>query len=461
MRNLFICFIVFCLFSTGSLAQVDSIIFRFEIKDKVSKEPVPNCQVSVTWENQVRYEKSNHKGYIFAKLPLGSPILLSLSHPLYQSSTEKIKGNKSIRDTLFVLVEMDPVRVQNLTEIVVKSPGAPDTVFQSYKVSVADFEVQNDGSIVLLTYPKQLKKGSNLVLFDGKKVLQEFAVPGIAEELVRDYRGNTHVVCANNVYGIHVHPSRIGISTLPKDYFFKYLAPILDTTKSKLFFSNFSKDYPAFDYFSFDQLDSTYCKIIEIKDDLMMELFRSEYKWVDVRTKLWAKNMELETGVDAEILVGANYFTQSIYYKELYAPLFFRNDTVFVFDYYKDFLFLFDEKGEKLDSLAIHHHYHAKQTGWKKKLVQDPITGNFYAIFEKDGFTYIGSIDAKTGIIREKVRLHFKYVDKLKIHNNFVYYVYRPFESNQKKYLYKERLPYNFAPAKVHQGRTMVTETGK
>jgi hypothetical protein len=208
-------------------------------------------------------------------------------------------------------------------------------------------------------------------------------------------------------------------------------------------------------------LDSTYSKIINIKDDLMMELYRSEYKWVDVRTKLWAKNLELETGIDAEVYVGANYFTQSLYYKELYAPLFHRNDSLFVFDYYADKLFTFDAAGNKLDSVSIYHHYHPKSTGWKKHLIQDQITGQVYAVFDKAGFTYLGRIDTKTGEIAEKVRLEFRYIDKISIHNNFIYYVYRPYESVQKKFLYKERLPYDYEVSKLPYGNEISNETGK
>ena len=74
-----------------------------------------------------------------------------------------------------------------LKEVVVKAPGVPDTIFESKRLSVADFEIQQDGKLVLLTYPKQLRKGSELLLFDGVDILNNFSVPGIAEELVRDY----------------------------------------------------------------------------------------------------------------------------------------------------------------------------------------------------------------------------------------------------------------------------------
>jgi hypothetical protein len=184
----------------------------------------------------------------------------------------------------------------------------------------------------------------------------------------------------------------------------------------------------------------------------MMELYRSEYKWVDVRTKLWAKEKEHQTGIDAEIWVGANYFTQSIYYKELYAPMFHRNDTLFVFDYYKDMLLCYSAHGDPIDSIPIYHHYNPRSTGWKKQLIQDRITGEIYAVYDKAGFTYLGNVNVTTGLISELVRLEYRYVDKLAVHNNAVYYVYRPFESVQKRFLYKEKLPYSFGKSTVPDG---------
>jgi hypothetical protein len=298
-------------------------------------------------------------------------------------------------------------------------------------------------------------------LYDGREVQGSFTVPGIAEELVRDFRGNTHVVCSENVYAIRVLGDQVSIATLEKDFFMKYVAPILDTSHTKYFLSNFDRSYPAFNYYAFDQVDSTYLDLIHIEDELMMELYRSEYKWVDVRTKLWAKNKEYQTGIDAEIWVGANYFTQSIYYKELYAPLFKKNDTLYVFDYYHDRLCSFRITGQQLDSIAIYHHYHPKVSGWKKQLIQDRVTGEVFGLFEKGGYSFLGRIDLKTGVIVEKVQLEFKYVEKIAVYDNFVYYVYRPFESLQRKFLYKERLPYSFGKANVPQGMDTFTETGK
>jgi hypothetical protein len=455
--------ILFSVLMIGTVwSQSDSVLVIFEISDKTFKEGIQNVSATMSCSGKTIIRKSGAKGKIQQFVLNNSTLNYTLSHVLYDSYS----GSKKIvlrdpSDTLFINVEMTALKSYVLNTIDIKAPGVPDTVFESKRLSVADFEIQEDGKLVLLTYPKQLKKGSELLLYDGIDVINSFSVPGIAEELVRDYRGNAHVICKDNVYGIHVSNIDIGISNLDKEYYMNYLAPIVDTSKARLFLTKFNKDYRAFNYFAFDQWDSTYSKIIHIEDELMMELYRSEYKWVDVRTKLWAKAKENETGIDAEIWVGANVFTQSLYYKELYAPLFTKDDTVYVFDYYKDKLYSFDQYGNPFDSVSIYHHYQPKYTGWQKELVQDRGTGQVYAVFEKAGFTYLGLIDLKTGVITEKVKLEFRYIDKIAIHNNFVYYVYRPFESTQKKFLYKERLPYEFGQAKVPYGTDTSIETGK
>jgi len=430
----------------------DSTVVEIKLIEKQYGDAIQNVEVNLKIDSVQDKFYSNRLGIIYFLAINAADFQLNCSH--FKFNTIEIKRKipaKNIKDTISYIFEMEYIRTQNQTEVVITAPGIPLVYFNSNRLSVADFEMLPNGEMLLLTYPKRLNKGNELLVWDGKNIKRTFEVPDVAEELVRDYRGNPHVVCEKNVFGVHVDSKEIVLSNLEKDYFLKYLAPILDTNKTKMYFSNFNKDYPAFEYYTYDQEDSSYTKILQIKDDLMMELYRSEFKWVDVRTKLWAKNLELQTGIDAEIYVGANYFTQSPYYKELYAPLFHRKDTLFVFDYYKDKLKVYNDLGEPLDSVGIYHHYDKRKTGWKSELLQDDVTGEIYALFDRAGYTYLGWIDTKTGEITEQVKLEYRFVEKVAISNNFIYYIYRPFESPQKKYLYKERLPYTFGAKTVSE----------
>ncbi len=439
---------LFILISLNSNGQVDSLVLKVSVVDDRYGDPIKNA-IGVIVSSDTLFGTTNSKGFFTKKIAVPTLVNVKIAHSQFLSD-EQIKKltTKYAGDTLVVNFKLEFIKSQNVDSIVVYAPGSPQVVFSSPKLHVEDYELFKNGEILLLTYQKRLKRGSELKMFNGEKITSSFQVPDRALELVHDFRGNAHVVCENNVYGIHQLEGKVGLSTLDKSYFMTYLAPIIDTNASKMYFSNFNKDYPAFEYFSYDRMDTVYKKIMNIEDELMMELYRSEYKWMDVRTKLWAKNKELKTGIDAEIWVGANYFTQSIYYKEVYAPLFHRDDTIYVFDYYKDLLFTFDKNGDAIDSLGIYHHYNPRATGWKREVVQDSKTGEVYAVFDRAGFTYIGRIDLKTGEIPEQVRLEHRYIQKVSVSGNHVYYVYRPFESIQKKYLYRERLPYNF---KVNQ----------
>lgn len=444
--------ILFFLFLPFISVGQDSTVVEIKLIEKQYGDAIQNVEVKIQIDSTQIVFNSNRLGIVYFPIANGKEFLLNGSHFKFNAIESKRKiPSKNIKDTISYIFEMEYTRVQNQSEMVVAAPGVPIVYFNSNRLSVSDFEMLPNGEMLLLAYPKRLKKGNELLVWDGKNIKRSFEVPDIAEELVRDYRGNPHIVCENNVYGVHLQQKEIVLSNIEKDYFLKYLAPILDTNKTKMYFSNFNKDYPAFEYYTYDQEDSTYSKILQIKDDLMMELYRSEYKWVDVRTKLWAKNLELQTGIDAEIYVGANYFTQSPYYKELYAPLFHRKDTLFVFDYYKDKLKTYNYLGEPIDSVAIYHHYNERKTGWKKELLQDDVTGQIYALYDRSGYTYLGWIDTKTGEITEQVKLEYRFVEKVAISNNFIYYIYRPFESPQKKYLYKERLPYTFGGVTVSE----------
>jgi hypothetical protein len=49
-------------------------------------------------------------------------------------------------------------------------------------------------------------------------------------------------------------------------------------------------------------------------------------------------------------------------------------------------------------------------------------------------------LNTSTGEIEKVHPLYYKYPEKLKVKNGYAYYIYRPFESLQNKYLYREKL---------------------
>jgi hypothetical protein len=442
-------FICFFLFGFGAFSQELNCSFT----DLQTKDSIPNVQCwLISGADTLAYGLSKQNGGVLLSLKQVdtdklSTTFLFFSHPFYLPGKRKIPYFEAA-DTVQLRIQLKTERVQEVREVVLK-PNKPDTVYASKTYSVADFELDADGALILLTYEKNLQKDAQIQVVQDAYTAALLAIPERAQVLKRDFRGNIHVLTAESVFGVEAIDTTYTLVNIPKDYFFKYLVPIVDSSQTRLFYSSYSDIYPAFEYGSLDQLDSTYKTLLQIQDDLMMELYRSEYKWVDVRTKLWAKNLENQTGIDAEIYVGASYFTQSLYYEPVYAPLFLVHDTIYIFDYPKDMLRIFLSDGTAVRSTPIFHHYQARQTGFQRNLQQDRQTGKIYAVFEQEGHFYVGLIDLQTGLITQKVKLAFRYVEKVRVHNNEVYFIYRPFESTQKKFLYKQKLPLRTAAAKL------------
>lgn len=390
-------------------------------------------------DDKVRTDRSG-KFYISYKSGLQDS--LRIEHVAFENKSiyiSKKLEKKAVNDTIYITITLQD---RMLSTFDVFATSAPDTLFGTQEFSVEDFEFDKHGNLVLLTYDKNLKSGSELKLIGvDNEILDNFLIPEEAVELQTDFRNNIHLLTEEKVYLVTIESQQFKIYLEDRDYYFRYVAPILDTIGDRIYFSNYSDLYPAFDYFEFDRKDSAYKKMLKVEDVFMMELYRSEYKYVDVRTKLWAHQKQLETGIDKEIWVGASVFTNSLYYTPLYAPLFkIGSDSILVFDHYQNQMFLYRPDFGMMDSVSINYHKDSKKSGWEQPLIQDEKNGKVYAMFTRSGYTYLHEIDLVTGIILKSFKLYYKYVERIKIVNGQVFYIYRPFETVQKKYIYREKL---------------------
>jgi len=408
---------------------------------------ITNSEGNFLYSAKIEYETAPQKfvlsnksgGFEFKTDDLENRILriMHVQHKMevYKITQKDIKRIKNNR------LELNFVLNDSVLNIIIVGNKKPIEFFKSEEFSVADFEIDKMERVVLLTYPKKLQKGSDIKLLDNaRKVIDTYHFSGRAVELLIDYRKNIHLIAKQNMYLVVIEKDKIHLLKEDQNHYFKYVSPILDTLNDNFYYSNYSDIYPAFTYFQFSKIDSVYTSILGIIDKPMMEQYRAEFKFSDVRTRLWAANKQEETGIDKEIWVGAAIFSHSIYYEPLYAPLFVNNDTILVFDHYKNLMFKYSNDLSYSDSLPISYHWGARKSGWEQPLIQDKEQGNIYVLFERDGYSYLSLVDLQTGKIKYSRRLFYKYIEKLKIVDNQIFYIYRPFESIQKKYIYKETI---------------------
>lgn len=407
-----------------------------KITDKETNAILPNA--AVKFQGTSVGTAANSKGRYSLTYQHSKPMKLVVSSLGYEDS-DMIVDNSVIRgrDTIYLNFQLD---VQVYTGPVVNINGKPDTIFGHEQLSVEDFEF-HDGNYVILTYEKTLKRGSEIIYADrGEEIIARYPVPETrkAKELFVDYEGQINLICEHAVYRVDIADEKIALYPRDvKDFEFS-VKPIVDTAENKLFFTDYHPDYPAFIYFNEKIEEDTVEMIRFITDNFLMELYRSEYKYLEPRDKLLARDLADKYNVEKEI-AGAilSGFANSIYYDPLYAPLFNINDTITVFDHYNNLIYRYDTDNNFIDSVEITYHQE-KQKKWEKLIIIDEVTHAVYAVFSKNGFTYLKQINTSTGEVVKTFKFAYKYANRIHIKNDFAYYVYRPYGSLQKKFLYRE-----------------------
>jgi len=415
-------------------------ILSGKVYDGSGKEKVPIPDVKVEIGEQII--GTNRNGEFQIKIDYKSELSVLFSHVGFKSYsqqlTDKVVKRKIIGDTLYwnnvVLMEKTLIGMTVLSHRV-------DTVFGSTRYSVEDYSLLPAEEMLLLAYEKTLDKKAQLLLTNSKQeLIDTYTVPSHALHLYEDYATNNYVVCEDNIYRINIREGQIHLVSVREEDFYGFHHRVIDTIGDKYYYSSYNELYPAVKFYVTERSDTAHIELYEVKDDFMMELYRAQYKYVSGRDKLWAYRKEQSTGIDKEIWIGANSFTHDILYKPVYAPLYIINDTVFVFDQYKNMILLFDEYNDSAGVYFVNYHQAPKGEKWEQPIIKDKLEELIYAIYNGGGYTYVRQLNFRAALTGKTTKLKFRFIENIKIEKGYVYYIYRPFESSQKRFLYKEKL---------------------
>lgn len=438
MRHIFIG--ISLIISTVAAAQ--QIRIEGKVTEKRYGEPIYDAHVYVGSEQvgALTDAKGRYSFYFFYT----GQTTITCSYTGYEAQEIVLDDNlmqQARNGTLKLDFEME--RSLTIIDIPIVVTDLPDTIYGTQQHSVSDYEFHGS-DYVLLTYEKRLKKGSDLLLVNSLMQIQDtYHVPYTAVGLERDFAGNIVLVCEDRVYEVQVNDNEFTLLKVDKQDYEELITPIVDTTDGEIFFSTWTDQFPAFDYNSYEIADSTINLIRQVADKFMLELCRAEYKYLDGYWKNVFFNWEVRTGIDKEVYACMATFENGLYYDPLYAPMFVVNDTILLFDHYESTLFKYQSDRTPIDSLPIDYHAPEIEVGneFEQRLVVDEEQSQVYAIYQRaGGLCYLKRIDLYTGEVASEHELTFDYPTEIQVRNGFAYYIYRPFESVQKKYLYRERL---------------------
>ena len=443
MRILFsiksVLLLAFFLSGQAVFSQVKVIIVTGNVYDKETKKPLAGIAVKV--QNSTIVTETNKKGQFELMVPKLKHLTLLVSSISYKKEIREL-DLEDYKDTARVYFYLKQ-ETYTLDSVDIFSKTKPDTVFGTNKFSVIDFDFHED-KYILLTVDRKTDKPFVRLADEGQHILSSFPVPkeaGEIKELFHDFLGYTNVICKEAIYKVRVKGDKISLASLPVEDYNSMIRPVIDTINNQLLFSNYSRDFPMFSYMSYNIRDSSRKTLAEVEDADLMHAYRFEYYSLKPADRLLARNLADDYGMDkhqvAALLTG---FTHSMFYTPLYAPLYVIGDTIHVFDHYKDCLFHLDKAGKKIDSVKIGYHHPKNWRDWKNVMLKDMIDNSIYAVYDSNGHKYMKRINYRNGKEEGKYKIIHHSAEKIKIRDGYIYYVYRPFESGQEKFLYMERV---------------------
>lgn len=392
--------------------------------------------VNILIENSAEGTYSDGDGNYFLKCNLPGTFVLRFSYVGFKEKKIKISQFKQ-GDTL-----VNNIKLNNIYTILptfnVSSFTQPDTVFASVTYNISDFEFFKD-KLILLAYENKPGKETQVILTDeNSNLIDKKKSPFDTEELFNDFNGNINLVSGDAVSRILIRGNEISFLPVNFSDFSDHIKPCVEKLGEKIFFSDYYFGYPEFNYYSYSIPSEKTSLIKKVIDKPLMQEYRYQYYFLTPTEKLKARRLASEYHTDKHIMAAAlTGFQKSFYYSPLYAPLFLINDSIFIFDHYEDKLFVFDEFSQTINSVSILYHKNPVEH-WEKKMVMDETNKKIYSLYKKNGYYYLKRIDLKSGEVISSFKLFYKYAEKIKIKNDYVYYIYRPFESLQKKFLYRE-----------------------
>lgn len=380
--------------------------------------------------------KSNSKGIFSLKINT-FPAQLTIKHSLYADYLEVVRAPINKSDTIFLNVILEEKGTE-LAEVTVSASGVI-WAYQKKNTHIIDYALINDE--ILLVCRENNKYFLRRLDSMGEKIV-DVQIKKNPVGLYGDCTGGTHLVYSDSIFEIKFIRNSIGMLS-GHSYIetMEILAPCIISSNDNFILKRLGPHNKLIEYVRIDwntkkpsllYLTSDRNKMRELDEfamanDISVPLSNPNYKC----------GPQISTLSDRHKWDNQQFYNQ-ILKKPLYAPIFEINDSIFIFDHFKDSALVYSISGEYVRSFQISYHYFEN---WKSELLINEEKSKLYAKYEIDGLTTLRQINPSTGkVVNLSTLEKHIYPLQIQIRDNYAYYLYKHYLDDSIHYLYKQAL---------------------
>jgi len=432
--------------SNRFLKSIVMVAFGFSVcqtaysQDVVVKGTVINEQNQRVAGAEVRLgqqnTKTNSKGTFLFKINQ-FPAQLTIRHSLYKDYLEVIRTPEYRRDTLFLDLILENKETE-LEEVTINSSRVI-WVYQKPNTHILDFVlIEKEILMVCREDHKYFLRRLDSI---GEKII-DFQVKKNPLNFYEDCTGGIHLVYSDSIFEVKLLGKSIGM--LAGHTYLEtmhILSPCVISSEDNFIVKRLGPHNKLVEYTKVDRNTKKPTLLYTTKDQKKMrELddFAAENQIpVPLSNPNFIYGKRVSTLTDRQRWDNEQFYNQ-ILSKPLYAPIFEINDSLYIFDHFKDSALVYTISGKHVRSYQISYHYFEN---WKSELFLNEEKTKLYAKYENEGLVTLRQINPSTGkVINLNILEKHIHPMRIQIRNNYAYYLYKHYLDNSIHYLYKQPL---------------------
>lgn len=404
-------------------AQNKRMVFKGTVLNRETRQAIKGANITISGTR--RGTTSDGSGE-FTITIYNLPVYMNVSHVGYE--TQKIWLDNPFPA---ITILLNPATT-SLPEVEIKAKYQPEPFFKNNLYSVLDYEVDSN-RVCLLIYRFRLVN-SELICksADGDTIARSGLLHFKPASLFHDCMGNIHVLSADSVYQVKREGDHLMLfyqADMPK--FRSVLSNCVASTENLLFFRKESPDRLSAEFYTVDRKNSRRQYLASVSDKARLKLLRDNpYD----QFLLMMDTIPGDPGTAAEWA-----WVKKILYKPNSSSLYKIGDLMGIFNSTEYTLSLYTLTGEFTSKLKMPVEA-VKDGRWTTEIYIDEICRKAYTSFRKGEIFTIYRIDLNTGELKRVVNIEHSYPQKIRIHNNFLFYLYDLPAEGDNRHLFRQKL---------------------
>ena len=395
----------FFLLGSSLLAQ-DKIIISGYIYDAMTYQAIPNAHI--IYSNGNVGCTSDNEGFFQIQIQ-AFPAQIEISHLTYKKQRLQIKSIEQNWTNYFLESTADTLGVFTL------SANPIQDLIKEKPLFVYDYLHYEDKLLLLAFRNKQLTERELVLMNHSGEIIHSRRIDK-AKELYKDCMGNSFIITNTTAYQIILEDEMLYLAyPMNRDLFVDNQTLIEEEFSKHLFLKQFYYRSQGLQYYAYDYTNDS----IKVFSNIEKEEMIASMQW----------------GGYFDNSPADKHFEQLIVYKAVYAPLYAIKDSLFLFNYEKNNIHIYNDSLKVAEKIDINYHL---EKNWKPEMYYDTKQQKMYTKFQERGKTIIAEIDLSNGkILRTHQIPDFVFVEKISVEDDYIYFLYKENDAMEYKKLYR------------------------